>query len=61
MYDYDPAELTKAFARGGSGGNTDSLDALSDKEHLKTVSMAETLAQGQRRIAGLSDGRIVLA
>lgn len=59
-YGHDHDELVTAFALGGSDGNTDDLEALSDTQHLKTVTMAETIAQGRRRIVGFSNGRIVL-
>jgi hypothetical protein len=60
-YDFDPGELEAAFARGGSGGNSDVISSLSDAEHNKTVTMAETIASGRRRISAISNGRIVLA
>ena len=59
-YDYPASEIHAAFARGGSGGNSETLNSLSDAEHNKAVMVAESIASGQRRITGMTNGRIVL-
>lgn len=52
--------LSAALALGGSAGSTDNLDGLADSQHAKAVSVAEAIAQGQRKIVRIENGRLIL-